>query len=128
MEYNCTACGCLIISEHQEDLCPMCAEMSERERAFDALREQFDFCGCGDNEDLFGYIAKMLDRLERHEWGEYKDAPYMFFVYWADTQGLTEHGTTIRCSWLTPKGKELLSNIKKAQQTEAKPGQEADDE
>ena len=37
--------------------------------------------------------------------------PYMFLCYWSNHEGLSEHGTTIRCSWLTDKGRELLNDI-----------------
>ena len=37
--------------------------------------------------------------------------PYMFLCYWSYHEGLSEHGTTARCSWLTDKGRELLNDI-----------------
>ena len=65
---------------------------------------------------MFIYIADMLEKLDRQEWSEYEDYPYMFFVYWADVQGLTEHGVSVRCSWLDDKGRELLAEIRSAQE------------
>lgn len=35
----------------------------------------------------------------------------MFFVYWADRKQLTDHGTSIRCSWLTELGEEILNDM-----------------
>lgn len=39
------------------------------------------------------------------------NVPYMFLCYWSNHEGLSEHGTTVRCSWLTDKGRELLNDI-----------------
>ena len=69
------------------------------------------FCGCGDLESNLNYIKKMLQMLDEQRWGDPDDTAYMFFVYWADGAGLTEHGSTVRCSWLSETGKELLSDI-----------------
>jgi hypothetical protein len=71
----------------------------------------FDFCGCGNNEEMFIFIRDMLLKLNKNEWGSYDDKSYMLFVYWADSQQLTEHGTTIRCSWLTKLGEEILNDM-----------------
>ena len=57
------------------------------------------------------YIRDFLIRLKNHEWGTYEDMPYMFLCHWSDAHEFSEYGTTIRCSWLTDKGKELLSDI-----------------
>jgi len=70
------------------------------------------FCGCGDTAATMLYIKEMLEKLNRQEWGEYEDMPYMFFVYWADREGYTDHGNTVRCSWLTAEGEKLLKDIK----------------
>ena len=35
----------------------------------------------------------------------------MFFLSWASNQDYIEHGATIRCSWITSKGEELLKDI-----------------
>jgi len=82
--------------------------------------ETIGFCGCGNPEEMMGYIKTMLEKLDSKDWGNYEDKPYMFFVYWADKNGFTDHGTTVRCSWLTEKGKELLNNIKLYLQKEYK--------
>ena len=82
-------------------------------------------CGCGSPEDIGRYVRDMLlkhvGRPEgpsspwggHPEWGNnsYEDFPVMFFLSWADSCGYIEHGTTIRCSWLTTKGKELLRDL-----------------
>lgn len=69
------------------------------------------FCGCGDGDAVMVYVKEFLEKLDRQDWGEYEDMPYMFLCYWADDKGFTEHGTTVRCSWLTDLGKELLNDI-----------------
>lgn len=78
------------------------------------------FCGCGDSMSNLRYIQKMLRMLDEQQWGDYEDAPYMFFVYWADGLELAEHGTTVRCSWLTEKGKKFLADIESVTQEEDK--------
>jgi len=71
----------------------------------------FGFCGCGNPSDMFMFIRDNLDRLKRKDWGEYEDKAYMMFVYWADSKGFIDHGTTIRCSWLDDTGEELLNDM-----------------
>lgn len=77
-------------------------------------------CGCGNSDEITVYIRDLLkkldvpragDALKNWEWGDYEDLPYMFFVYWANEEGYAEHGCTVRCSWLTEKGEELLKDI-----------------
>lgn len=70
-------------------------------------------CGCGDSDSIMIYIGEMLTKLDKQEWEPYENLPYMFFVSWANKQEIAEHGTTIRCSWLTEKGKEILKQIEK---------------
>ena len=69
------------------------------------------FCGCGDPDAVMTYIRDFLQKLDKQDWGNYEDMPYMFLCYWSDHEGLSDHGTTPRCSWLTEKGKELLNDI-----------------
>jgi hypothetical protein len=70
-----------------------------------------NFCGCGDPDAVMIYVRDFLVKLNKQEWSDYEDIPYMFLVYWADQNGFAEHGTTARCSWLTDKGEELLADI-----------------
>lgn len=81
--------------------------------------EIMGFCGCGNPDEIMEYVKEMLEKLNSRNWGLYEDKPYMFFVYWANDKDFAEHGTTARCSWLTEKGKELLSDIKLCIQEEA---------
>lgn len=73
--------------------------------------EILHFCGCGDPDSVMLYIRDFLQKLNTHEWGDYSDMSYMFLCYWSDHEGLSEHGSSARCSWLTDKGKELLDDI-----------------
>ena len=73
--------------------------------------EILGFCGCGDPNTVMLYVRDYLISLSKNEYGDYSDIPYMFLAYWADHNGFTEHGTTVRCSWLTERGQELLADI-----------------
>lgn len=73
--------------------------------------EVLGFCGCGSPDEVMKYVRQMLLKIDRKDWGLYEDLPYMFFVYWADDKGFVGHGTTVRCPWLTDKGRELLRDI-----------------
>jgi len=73
--------------------------------------EVLGFCGCGNPSDVMAYVGDYLQSVENDKFGSYEDMPYMFLAYWADHNGYTEHGTTVRCCWLTDKGKELLADI-----------------
>jgi len=78
------------------------------------LRLKLGLCGCGNPEDIMAYIRDMLLVLKTGDWRDHEDMPYMFFVSWANYNQLAEHGTTIRCSWLTPEGEALLKEIEEA--------------
>jgi len=75
--------------------------------------EELWFCSCWNIYDIIINIWKYLQILKKQDWKEYENTEYMFFVYWADTMWYTEHGTTIRCSWLSSKWKKLLKKIDK---------------
>ena len=77
----------------------------------EALHEELGLCGCGCPEEVVQYVGSMLIMLQRRDWQDYDNLPYMFFVYWANHNGYAEHGTTARCSWLTEKGERLLVKI-----------------
>lgn len=73
--------------------------------------QHLGFCGCGDPDEVMVYVKEFLEKLDKDDWGDYEDMPYMFLCYWADNKGYSDHGTTVRCSWLTDTGKELLNDI-----------------
>lgn len=82
-------------------------------------------CGCGNPADIGRYVLDCLRRYcSRGDYDEsgsyvqtdsqapaYEDLPAMFFLSWADEQKYIEHGATVRCSWLTPLGKELVKDL-----------------
>lgn len=67
-----------------------------------------DFCGCGNAEEVGAYLLETLEMCDRQEWPPYEDGHRMLALYVLDAADLLEHGTTIRCSWLTEKGREIL--------------------
>ena len=77
-------------------------------------------CGCGDPGSIGTYVKNMLLKHVKQTdcddiscWGrtKYEDLPVMFFLSWADNEGYIDHGSTIRCSWMTDKGNELLNDL-----------------
>lgn len=77
-------------------------------------------CGCGDSTTTAQYVHDMLlkhvkqtgvDNYDCWEITNYEDLPVMFFLSWADREGYIDHGTTIRCSWMSPLGDELLKDL-----------------
>lgn len=76
-------------------------------------------CGCGNPSSIGKYVREMIQKhvyqgnKDYSVWknNNYEDLPTMFFLSWADREGYLEHGTTIRCSWLSDKGKELLNDL-----------------
>lgn len=86
-------------------------------------------CGCGDPASIGKYVQEMLKKhvatigvdnaMEIWRNNSYDDLPTMFFLSWADREGYTEHGTSIRGSWLSKKGVELLLDIEEAQRLDA---------
>ena len=83
-----------------------------------------EYCSCGSTEDMLEYVASLLRRMENRTIAQrenrahdpsdefdYEDWPGMFALYVLDTLGLTEHGVSVRCSWLTDKGRELMEDV-----------------
>ena len=77
-------------------------------------------CCCGDPASIGRYVRDMLRKHVKQTgtdapdvWpdNKYEDLPTMFFLSWADDKGYIEHGTTIRCSWMTSEGDELLRDL-----------------
>jgi len=82
------------------------------------------FCGCGVPDDALEFIGDVLRlmssesfevgkmlKLFKSEDNSNGNGMYYFILYQLDQKGLTEHGTSINLSWLTDKGKSLLSDI-----------------
>lgn len=85
-------------------------------------------CECGNPSSIGKYVKDMLLKHVKQTDGEdyscwditqYEDLPVMFFLSWADHEGYIEHGTTIRCSWMTEKGDELLRDLVEVEKEEA---------
>lgn len=70
-------------------------------------------CGCGSPEITYEAIHKMLKDFANQNWDtDTTDDPYkQYMAYILEEKGLAEHGSNIRCSWLTDKGKEMLSAL-----------------
>lgn len=69
------------------------------------------FCGCGDPDENLEYILKCLKEIEAKDPVSDNGPAGLFFCYWADKEGLTEHGGSIYSGCLSDKGKELLKDI-----------------
>lgn len=77
-------------------------------------------CGCGNPESIGKYVKDMLlkhvkqtNSEDRSCWNitKYDDLPVMFFLSWATKEGYIDHGVTIRCSWMTKEGDDLLNDL-----------------
>jgi hypothetical protein len=71
-------------------------------------------CGCGDSDAILRWIVEMFRlHVGQSTWdtNSSEDMSTMFFLSWATSQDYIEHGATLRCSWMTPKGEELLRDI-----------------
>jgi hypothetical protein len=81
------------------------------------------FCGCGDPESAYEHLRDVLrafkapfeTRLDSVEKLLKAEHPGMYwaYLYWLDHAGLTEHGGSVRGSWLTDKGEYLLDLLEK---------------
>jgi hypothetical protein len=96
------------------------------------IQYSLGFCCCGIVEESLIHILSGLrlinekfqgDRLDRDGWGEWwkewkgrchqtlgGESGTYFFWYWADAQGLTEHGGGVP-GWLTTDGESMLSDL-----------------
>mgnify|MGYP000638547994 CR=1 FL=1 len=72
------------------------------------------FCGCGCEEMNLAYIRDMLTSIDDDShWKRERAAEVQFFFYWADKEGLTEHGVGIP-GWLDERGRTLLDLLNAA--------------
>ncbi len=83
------------------------------------------FCGCYDDELMEDVIAVLM-AFDADKPPHYSTLPISgpdkyreLILHAMDNAGLIEHGTSIRGSWLTDKGKEVLQTVKKNQGLEA---------
>lgn len=78
-------------------------------------------CGCAGEGFMRGIYAKALTLVEAQDWDglrkEFRldDEPRLYYAVLMilDQFNLIEHGTSIRCSWLTEEGKEFLAAARK---------------
>jgi hypothetical protein len=93
------------------------------------VQDQFGLCGCSDGAaavDLIGEVLVALDRKRPHRpedpiptWDALKkrfheeDDPGIYYLVMGalEREGLIEHGTSIRGSWTTDAGRELVAEI-----------------
>lgn len=74
-------------------------------------------CDCGTSEDCWEWLTGYLEGLEQEHYAEhnYEDPDWKYvqiingFLEQAD---IVEHGSSCRCSWLTPQGKDILKALK----------------
>ena len=91
------------------------------EIGYESLRDAiwvgiFDFCNCGDPDK---HLIKMYDLLSAMD-EESPKAPAdedVIYLYHLDSKGMTEHGCSVRFSWLNDKGRALMKVIKAAVRT-----------
>jgi hypothetical protein len=88
------------------------------------FHEEWKFCGCGSPETVVKLVRDALAAIKARSDGEFKedylvpvlgplDSPTrLFFLYWLDAVGLTEHGGSVYGSWLTDKGKQVLELLR----------------
>ena len=86
----------------------------------EALINELGICGCGNPELAYKAVHEMLKRSSSKEESTITCAmdnddtaiPYIYFMaYVLDSLGFLEHGSSIRCSWLTEKGENLLKAL-----------------
>lgn len=79
--------------------------------------DMFSFCGCS-NQDVVNDIMKVLKELNNDNTSNYitslvdsliLERRYILLILMClDREGYIDHGSTIRGSWITPEGKEVL--------------------
>jgi hypothetical protein len=96
----------------------------EQHELANELHELIPLCGCGDPSASMVYVAGILQAIKARSDNQWDDASrerfasamqlhdehpaYWFVLYQLDHLGLLEHGSNVRGSWLTDKGKRAL--------------------
>jgi hypothetical protein len=74
--------------------------------------EKLAFCGCGNPEEVsINYILPILIKIKDQYNFDYDNLQDMFVLYYLTDKNFIEHGSTVRCSWLTENGKILLNDL-----------------
>jgi hypothetical protein len=70
-------------------------------------------CGCGDGSlpDLAVEVLRYFSTMQR-DWNEFT-REMEIIAHWFDSLDLIDHGSSIRGSWLTDKGKTVLATLDK---------------
>lgn len=84
----------------------VCPELSNGKHVCDVLPE----CGCGTPERIRAHYLRVLHSFSKDAQSEVdEDSDLdMLVLYVLDARDLTEHGSTVLASWLTPLGEEFL--------------------
>src|SRR5687767_5920549 len=98
------------------------------EKLEDYTINELGFCGCGDPELALKYIGRYLQAYKDTREGKItytqrdehftSEGEMYFFLYWADSKELMEHGTSVWSGWLTEKGEKLLQEINNLDNTD----------
>lgn len=98
----------------------MSMELLERDETLTAeeqLEDWLRLCGCSESAEVFRVVRRVLRQCEEQQWAELREeqrlatepAHYYVLMNWLDGLDLIEHGTAIRCSWPTEKGRQVLA-------------------
>jgi len=73
-------------------------------------------CMCGNPDAVFDYVRDILRCVRDKDYDKQEvlagsEGAMYFTLYHLDELGLIEHGTSVRYSWLTDEGKELLEDL-----------------
>ena len=89
----------------------------KEQQELDFVVDEFGFCGCP-NMDVVNDIIKVLKELNKDGTSNYitglmqtlnlKRKYIMLVLMVLDRNEYIEHGSTLRGSWITPEGKEIL--------------------
>jgi hypothetical protein len=73
-------------------------------------------CGCGSSEELAERAFKLLENFSHDDidkrFSVYDKVGDEILAHWFDSLDLTEHGSSVYGSWLSPKGEKIYKNIK----------------
>jgi hypothetical protein len=83
------------------------------------LFNEFHSCGCSEHDLEIGVIRELLEWLNNMEIRNRYDTlfngnvgVYYLLIQLLENANLCEHGTSIRCPWITDTGKDLLEALK----------------
>jgi len=84
-----------------------------------ALLRKYCCCGCSEDDLVAKELIKVLEwakedceKRERYDKLYENDGVFYIIAGFLDNRYMIEHGTSIRCSWITEDGKILLETLK----------------